>query len=195
MMLHFGPCFVKWSNSHEKSQQARDIGQFHLSPILVYAPPMKPSNCLKYVTPTYLPNLENMRGSHIFHCCLQNRWWCRFWHVLAHHFVRKTCKAYNSWTRACFARWIYECYLPRRTLSIYQDRFTKSVPQTAPCIVYLRRQPLHTAQLITQSKHIVYFSQSVISVLGTYWIVQSRKICGTTAHQCMWSGVCLLWLG
>ena len=63
-----------------------------------------------------------------------------------------------------FARRIYECYSPRRALSIYQDRFAKSVPKTVPCIVYLSRQLLHTAQLITQSKHVVYLSQSVILV-------------------------------
>ena len=81
---------------------------------------------------------------------------------------------------------IYECYSPWWALLIYQDRFVKGVPQTVPCLVYNSRQLLHTAQLITQSKHVVYLSQSEILVGGTYQIILSKnihaKICVVVLH-------------
>ena len=63
--------------------------------------------------------------------------------------------------------------------------------ETVPYTEYLARQLLHTAQLITQSKHVGYLSQSVLLVLCVYCIATSRDICSTTTCWCMPSEVWL----
>ena len=102
------------------------------------------------------------------YCCLQNRWQCRFWQAHTHILCTKLVRLMTHERAVDFTQCIYKSYLPRQALLIYQDRFAKSVSETVLHTVYLCRKLLHTAQLITQSKHVVYLSQSVVLVLGTY---------------------------
>ena len=107
------------------------------------------------------------------YCCFQNRWQLPFLAcshaIICPQLVRLIT---HEWA-ASFLWSIHESYLPHWALSIYQDRFTKCALDTI-----LHTVPSeNTYHLITQQKHILYLSPSILLVLGTHRMMLSRYIC------------------